>query len=213
MLYRVGLSDGAALAYAYASADPPALVRAEAGAVAAAYFAGRTLPDALGENREAMAEQLRAAVQSGLDRQASGLEVLAVIVEAIHPPAGAADAYHAVRAAEITANASIFAEQGRAIAVRAQSRQYAEGQSANAVALRAETVAGARVALTRFNADRQASAVGGPAFLAERYFADLTAALARTPITIVDSRLEAAGAPVLDLRSLAGAASATTDGE
>lgn len=214
VLYRVGLSDRAAVQSAFSTVDPARLVRAEAGAAASAYFAAHTLPDVLGANRDALAEALRSTVQTGLDRAGSGLQVLAMVVEAIHPPAGAADAYHAVRAAEISANASIFAEQGRALAVRAQSKQYAEGQQANAEAAQAELVGGANAALTRFTADRKAAAVGGPAFLAERYFAALTAALARTPITVIDSRLAGPAGPVLDLRQLGGAATAAaTDTE
>ncbi len=214
VLYRVGLSDRAAVQSAFSTVDPARLVRAEAGAAASAYFAARTLPDVLGANRDALAEALRRTVQAGLDRAGSGLQVLAMVVEAIHPPAGAADAYHAVRAAEISANASIFAEQGRALAVRAQSRQYADGQQANAEAARAELVGGADAALTRFTADRQAASVGGPSFLAERYFAALTTALARTPITVIDSRLAGPAGPVLDLRQLgAAAAAAATDTE
>ncbi len=213
-LYRVGLSDRAAVQSAFSTVDPARLVRAEAGAAASAYFAAHTLPDVLGASRDALAEALRRTVQAGLDRAGSGLEVLAIVVEAIHPPAGAADAYHAVRAAEISANASIFAEQGRALAVRAQSRQYAEGQQANAEGARAELVGGAEAAQTRFTADRGAAAVGGPAFLAERYFAALAAGLARTPITVIDSRLAGPAGPVLDLRPLAGpTAAAASDTE
>lgn len=206
LLYRVGDSDEDALHAAYASADPEALVRSIGGRAIAAYFAARTLPDMLGADREAMADTLCGIVQAELDRVHSGLRMVAVAIEAIHPPAGAADAYHAVRAAEIAASASIAAERGRAIVVRSQSRQYGFEQMAAASAGASETVGAADIALTRFAADRDAAKAGGHAFLLERYFASLSSALGKSPMTIIDHRLNWPEAPVLDLRPLSGAA-------
>jgi regulator of protease activity HflC (stomatin/prohibitin superfamily) len=208
LLYRIGATDQAAIAATYAAADPSTLVRAISGQAIAGYFAGRTLADALGADREAMANALRDSIQAALDQAGTGIEMVAVCIEAIHPPAGAAAAYHAVRAAEIASRASVASERGRAIVVRSQSLQYAAEQQANATAGAAEIDGAAEAAATRFAADRDAAQTG-QAFLLERYFADLSAALAKSPITIIDHRLAAPDAPVLDLRPLAGAATPT----
>ncbi len=218
VLFRVGLDDAAALRFAYAAADPAGLVRVVSRAAAAGWFARRTLDEALGTSRDAMAAGLRGEVQDALDAAGggagSGIEVVAVVVEAVHPPAGAADAYHAVRAAEISADAGISAERGRASTIRAQSAQFAAEQRAGAAAAAAETVARARSARIRFAADRDAFAAGGRSFLLERYLAALAASLPRTPMTILDHRLAAPDATVLDLRALPGAAAAAaSDGE
>jgi regulator of protease activity HflC (stomatin/prohibitin superfamily) len=204
ILWRIGLTDKQAIAAGYGTNDPPALVRSLAGRAVAAYYADRTLDQVLGANREAMSEALRAAAQAALNRARCGLQIVAVVIEAIHPPAGAADAYHYVRAAEIAARTSIASERGNAIVIRSQSRQYATDQIDAARAAAAETVGAARVALTRFTADRTAAQAGGRAFLLERYFTDLSAAIARSPMTIIDHRLNWPEAPVLDLRPLAG---------
>ena len=206
VLYRIGLADADALRAAYAVAAPEAFVRAAAGRVAAGFFAGRTLDAVLGENREAMAEHMRAAVQGALD--GTGVEIVAVVIEAIHPPAGAAQAYHAVQAAEIQATASIAAERGRALAARASAAQYAADLVNPARAAAAEATGEASATLTRFDVDREAARAGGKSFLLERYLAGLTAALPKLPILILDSRLDAPDAPVLDLRPPAGPASA-----
>jgi regulator of protease activity HflC (stomatin/prohibitin superfamily) len=213
LLYRIGLSDTAVIASAYAASDPQTLVRALSGQAIATYFATRTLADALGTDREAMATALRDTIQAALERDLTGIDMVAVSIEAIHPPAGAAAAYHAVRAAEIAARASVASEQGRAIVVRSQSLQYAAEQTSNATAGAAEIDGAAQSAATRFAADRDAAQTGR-AFLLERYFADLSAALAKSPMTIIDHRLAAPDAPVLDLRPIAGAATQTdTKGE
>jgi regulator of protease activity HflC (stomatin/prohibitin superfamily) len=200
VLWRVGLDDAAANDVAYRTLTPEALLRGATGRVCAAFFAGRTLDAVLGENREAMAERLREGVQAELDRFGTGVQVLAVVLEAIHPPAGAADAYHNVQAAEISANATVSAERGRAAAARAGALQYANELTAGGSAAAAETTGAATADATRFAADHAAAVHGGPSFLLERYFASLVAALGRSRLTLLDNRIEAPDAPVLDLR-------------
>ena len=213
ILYRTGLTDADAIRAAYATANPENLVRAAAGRVIAGYFAARTLDAVLGANREAEAATLRTRLQMALDQHGAGLEIVDVIIEAIHPPAGAADAYHNVRAAQIAARTSVAVEHGAAATIYAQSRQYAYGMTSAAHAAAAETVAAARTSLIRFTADQQAARAGGASFLLERYFAALTAALAKAPKTIIDHRLNWPEAPVLDLRPFSAATGAGTGKE
>jgi regulator of protease activity HflC (stomatin/prohibitin superfamily) len=198
--YRTGLTDRDALLAATGVVNPADLLRAAAGRVIARFFAARTLDAVLGENREAMAEHLRAAVQQDLDRIGSGIELAAVVVEAIHPPAGAAEAYHNVQAAEILANTSISAERGHALASAATAHQNATDMEAKATAAAAETVGGATADLTRFTADKAAATAGGKAFLLERRLASISDGLARIPLTIIDHRIAPTDAPMLDLR-------------
>jgi regulator of protease activity HflC (stomatin/prohibitin superfamily) len=200
VLYRVGIADADALRAAYAAVDPEAMVRAAAGQVVTDYFAERTLDEVLGANRETMSLRLRERLQASLDAQGSGLQAVDVVIEAIHPPLGAADAYHGVRAAEIAANAKVAEEKGAAAATLAQARQYAFDQAANATAAAAETVADAQAAQIRFTADFAAAKASRPSFVLERYYGALRADLARVPKTIIDHRLNWPEPPVLDLR-------------
>jgi regulator of protease activity HflC (stomatin/prohibitin superfamily) len=198
--YRTGPTDRDALLAATGVVDPPALLRAAAGRVIARFFAARTLDAVLGENREAMAEHLRAAVQRDLDHIGSGIDLAAVVVEAIHPPAGAAEAYHNVQAAEILANTGISAERGHALASAATAHQNATDMEAKATAAAAETTGAAAADLIRFKADAAASVTGGQAFLLERRLASVAEGLAKVPLTIIDHRIAPADAPMLDLR-------------
>ena len=77
-------------------------------------FASRTLDELLGEQRTRLADEIGRAVQADLQKLDSGVEILATVVEAIHPPAGAANAYHGVQAAQIGAQALISRERGAA---------------------------------------------------------------------------------------------------
>ncbi len=211
ILYRTGLTDADALRAAYATADPEALVRALSGQVVAEYFAARTPDSWLGAGWNAMEHALRNRLQAALDRHATGLEVIGVLIEAISPPAGAAGATDAMRAADITVRTSTALAHGEAAASAAHSRQAAYDITSAAHAIAAETVALARAEVVRFDADRGAAHAGGQVFLTERYFAALDAALAHAPKTIIDHRLNWPEAPVLDLRPFAAAAGSTLD--
>ena len=200
LLWRVGLTDADALHATYRTVDPVALLRQAGGRAVASFLAGRTLEAVLGENREAMALRLRTAIQQDLDAAETGIELAAVVIEAIHPPGGAADAYHAVQAAQIDAEASIAAERGRAHASLAEAQQLATGALTAAQAGSVETTGAATAEATRFAADRDGDRLGGGVFRFERYLANLTAALSKAQVVILDHRIEAPDAPVIDLR-------------
>jgi regulator of protease activity HflC (stomatin/prohibitin superfamily) len=210
--WRIELSDQGALDAAYRTQAPEPLVRAAASRAVARAFAGLTFDEVLGARRDRFSDTLRAAAQGDLDAAQSGIEIAAVVVEAIHPPAGAAEAYHAAQAAEINANARVAAERGRAAATLAVGAERAIGEVADAEGLGAELVGQAQGDAALFAADRHGAALAPEAFMRERYYDRLVEALARVPLTIVDSRIAPTDAPVLDLRppgapSAAGAAS------
>ena len=103
----------------------------------------------------------------------SGIEILDVAIEAVHPPAGAAVAYHEVQAAAVKARNIVAEAQGAAKAQANETGQQARQVSDSGQAAAAETVQAAQAERIRFGADRAANAAGGGVFLLERYFADL----------------------------------------
>jgi regulator of protease activity HflC (stomatin/prohibitin superfamily) len=207
VLYRVGLTDAQALDSVYTVADPEALVKESASRLVLGYFNSRTLEEVLGARRESIAEALREALVADLNSYHAGIDVVSVLIEEIHPPAGAAGAYHAVQAAQIHASASISNEVGRAKRVAGTAQQEAHQLLTAATASASETLHTANAESVRFNADRRAYADGGKSFLIERSYSNIERALGVSALTIVDHRLTPAQAPVLDLRmSPAGAA-------
>ena len=93
-----------------------------------------------------------------MDEHHAGIEIVSVLIEEIHPPAGAAGAYHAVQAAQINASASISQETGRAKRAAGVAQQEAHQLTAAADAQATETIAAANAESYRFNADRRAYA-------------------------------------------------------
>ena len=210
VLYRVGLTDAAAMQSVYTVADPESLIRESASRLVLRYFNSRELDAVLGASRENVAGSLRDALATNMDEHHAGVEIVSVLIEEIHPPAGAAGAYHAVQAAEISASASISQELGRAKRAAGVAQQESHQLTAAADAQAAESVAAADAESYRFTADRRAYAETGEPFLLERTYSKLKTALSQAPLTIVDHRLSPSQGPVLDLRSLTGAPRASS---
>lgn len=202
-VYRIGLSDEAALAATYNSADVPMLIRSTASRILVHDFASRTLDGLLGD-RVGLAEEIGRAVQADLQKLDSGVEILATVVEAIHPPAGAANAYHGVQAAQIAAQALIARERGAAAEATNQAQLQASIARDQATASAREINAGAQAADLKFNAEQKAYASAGQAFVLEQYLSQLSQGLANAKLLVLDHRLGgSSNAPTIDLRTFA----------
>ena len=203
-VYRIGLSDAAVMAVTYHCSDVDALIRSTASRVMVLYFASRTLDGLLGEQRDALAGDIKGAVQRELDAYQSGVELMGVLVESIHPPAGAAAAYHSVQAAQISAQAIVAQERGTAAVTVNDAQTEAIRLEGSATAAAREQEAEAEVGKLGFDADREGYAAAGAAFVSERYFSQLAMGLSKANLVIIDHRIGgAAQSPTIDLRSFA----------
>ena len=201
VVYRTGLTDADAMQAVYgAETDPATLVGEASSRVVSRYFASHTLEMVMGAQRDALAESLRASLARDIAAYHAGIEIVSVHIESVHPPAGAAAAYHQVQAAEINANASVFNETARAKRMAGVADQEAHELTTAAQASAEEKVRAADADAYLFNADRKADAEGQNSFIMERTFAAMIAALRQVRLTIVDNRLTPAQAPVIDLR-------------
>ncbi|KEX94057.1 membrane protein [Pseudomonas putida] len=201
-VYRIGLSDQAALAATYNNADVPSLIRSTASRVLVHDFASRTLDGLLGEDRVGLAEEIGRAVQADLQKLDSGVEILATVVEAIHPPAGAANAYHGVQAAQIGAQALIARERGAAAEATNQAQLQASIARDQATATAHEINATAKAGELKFSAEKKAYANAGQAFVLEQYLGQLSQGLASASLLVLDHRLGgSSNAPTIDLRT------------
>ncbi|MDP3295485.1 MAG: protease modulator HflK [Nevskia sp.] len=210
-IYRIGLGDAAAMAATYNSADLPTLIRNTAGRVLVEDFASRTLDGVLSEKRDALARDVGRRVQADLDALDSGVEILATLIEQIHPPSGAANAYHGVQAALIRAQAAIARERGRAAEEINDAQLQASIATDKAGAIAREAMSGAEAAQRRFAAEQSAYQAAGKAFVLEQYLSQLSAGLKDAKLVLLDHRIgSGASAPTLDLRRYAPPADSTT---
>lgn len=199
LMFSAGASDQAARDLA-TQADPPGrLMRAAAGRVLVRYFATHTLEGVLGVDRDAFAAEVRGAVQADLDALGSGLDLVAVVVEAVHPPPGAASAYQRVQAAGIRSRELVSLEQAGAARTVGAARNTAGETIAGAQGAAAETVNESQVQRQLFAADQAASRDHPVSFLFERRLDRLGAGLRRSQLLVLDHRLQE-DALTLDMR-------------
>ncbi len=199
--YRVGGSDADARAARYRASDAESLVRAVANREVVHYLASHTLASLLETRQTAVADVVRANVQRQLDQLGAGIEVVAVVIESIHPPTGAAAAYHAVQAAQVRAQASVAQARAYAATELGDAQERAAGDIALARGDAAETLARARVQQTDFDAEVGAAQLGGPAYSFEYYLSKLQGGLHDARLTVIDDRLAQGGRATLDLRA------------
>jgi regulator of protease activity HflC (stomatin/prohibitin superfamily) len=201
-VYRIGLRDQDALAATYNNADVPTLIRSTASRILVHDFASRTLDGLLGADRVGLGEEIGRAVQGDLQQLDSGVEILATVVEAIHPPAGAANAYHGVQAAQIGAQALISRERGAAAEASNQAQLQASLARDQASASAREINAAAQAADLKFSAEQKAYASAGQAFVLEQYLSQLSLGLSKAKLLVLDHRLGgSSNAPTIDLRT------------
>jgi regulator of protease activity HflC (stomatin/prohibitin superfamily) len=176
------------------------MIRAAAGQMLARYFARCTVLDVLGQNRESFIRGFQQELQSRLSTLSTGIEVMSVVVEAIHPPPAAAPAYQGVQTAAIRSVLRIAEAKAEATQTLNSAQSSAITLRNDATAAAAERVGAAKTELALFGGDHQAHSVGGAAFLFERRLQRFNQVLARTRFTVVDHRIEKANGPLLDLR-------------
>ncbi len=200
IVWQVGAGDADAMAFAFESEAPAAVIRGVAGRLLAERFAGSTLPAVLVEDRGAFIAAFRARLQGECDALRLGVHIAAVIVEAVHPPAGAAAAYHAVQASELQARVAIAEARGAAIETQAQAGQDAAAVQDDAAAAAADIVAAGKMDASAFDADLTAWKRDRSAFLLERRLQQIGKVLPTRATIIIDHRLGRDALPLLDLR-------------
>jgi regulator of protease activity HflC (stomatin/prohibitin superfamily) len=199
--YRIGMDDRSAMDAVYRLASPEDLIRAAAGRMLARYFARYTLPAILGQDRETFIRNFQKELQARLNTISGSIDILSVVIETIHPPAGVAEAYQQVQASAIDAVTKVANARGDAVRDVGQAQADATEARDTAAARAAETVAEAKVGTALFGGDVAAYRAGGPAFLFEKRLGILSTAItAETPVTILDSRIPASQQQMLQMR-------------
>ena len=184
----------------YQTEDLPTLIQRVARQVLAQYFAHQQLDDLLNEQRSTMSATLNKEIQQRLNRLDTGVELLYTRIESIHPPAGAANAYHGVQAAQIAANAGIMREKGYAATVTNDAQRKATVAIDKAKAAANELQAQANKSQLRYIAEYDAWKINPEAYINERRYQTYSKALSQTPLLIIDNQASGVNEPMLDLR-------------
>lgn len=199
IVYRIGLSDDDAIRAAYRLAAPDDAVRSVSSQILAHYFARNTLETILGQSRESFIAGFRKDLQARLNALSSGVEVMAVVVEGIHPPAKAAASYQNVQAAVMDSIVKVNTARAEAAREMKMASVVARATTNDATSAAAERLSKAKVDAILFEGERKAYAAGGQAFLLERRLEKLSKGLADKPMIILDHRISPAQAPTFNM--------------
>lgn len=211
IVWRIGLSDAAAIAAAYRVDAPGAVVKSIAQQILAHYFARSTLGEVLGQNREAYVRRFQAQLQARLVALDSGIEVMAVVVEAIHPPPKAAASYQSVQASAIASRIKVNTATAEAAREMKMAALVANATLNDAKSGAAERLSRARVDFIQFEGERRAHAAGGPSFLLERRLDKIARGMTDKPVIILDHRIPPSAVPGFDMRNARPARSSFGD--
>lgn len=203
VFYRIGLDDASARAALYGLATLDDTVRLAARRQLARVFATRPLMSAIGEDRAQLGAAVRTALQADLATSGSGLEIIAVTVDSIHPPSAAAAAYHGVQEASIIAAREVADARRNATVVMSEKNIEAIVARANGTWLAAIRLAEAKVDTAHFTAEAEAWRTAPKALALERWLEALGKGLSRAQLDIIDHRLRLVDGPVLDMRQFA----------
>ncbi|MEM7212351.1 MAG: SPFH domain-containing protein [Pseudomonadota bacterium] len=198
--YRVGLDSKSSHLAIYRLADAGKLVGQVGRRELIDLFNNRTAEDLIFANFSEFSEASHRSIQRRLDELNTGIDIVDVIFEAVHPPIDTAPTFHRVHGAakESAARVDIVraeAEQEQATAqiVAAQINDQAEADAfSNAALARAERVA--------FQAERRAYANQQKVFRFERALQAFEKTFSDKNLIIVDPNISADQGLVLDLR-------------
>ncbi|MEM1313431.1 MAG: SPFH domain-containing protein [Pseudomonadota bacterium] len=197
--YRAGLAPEASLAAAYNVADADGLVSRIGRRELVDLFNNRTAEDLLFADFSAFSRSSHDAIQRRLDALGTGIDVVDVIFEAVHPPIATAATFHRVHAAEKEAAALVDIARAEAERLRATALIAAAEANDRAKAEAFASAAQARAERLAFAAERRAFLQGRDVFEFERALQTFQGAFADKNLIIVDPRIVADQGFVLDL--------------
>jgi len=200
--WRIGQSDTDAILAVSRLSELDVVVARAARRALTRTCAAHPLATLMGGDRDRLGEELRAAVQIDVDQLAggrSGLDVVAIVIDALHPPVGAAVAYQNVQAAEITALATVATARAAAAKSASVAAVAATVRLADAQAGAGEATALAMAEALRFDRERRSWANQRSALDTERSLAAFTRSFTGKPLILLDAHLDLRQVPGLTL--------------
>ena len=173
------------VSYIRSGSQPEAILQAQAYEIITSRTIGTDLDALLSTDREVFSETFNQELSQRLAPYNTGLTVVDVVLESIHPPVRVADVYQDLISAEIDAEYTLINAQNTAyqhISSAEKERTQAVG---NAKAAQYESVAQAQAAVTEFMAAANADSAYRDAYRFYKYINAVTGSYQGTRLIIV----------------------------
>ena len=176
--------------YLRGTASPEAILNATAYELITVRTISTDLDTLLSADRAAFAETLRLQLAEQMQGYGTGLEVVNVVLESIHPPVEIADVFQALISAEIDADRIILDAEATA----GKREMYAQISYDDTVALEKityyESVAAARAEVAEFMASVEADKTNSDAYRYYKYLSAITKAYGDGSVVIVGDSID-----------------------
>ncbi|MBQ8356822.1 MAG: hypothetical protein IJX39_03330 [Clostridia bacterium] len=171
--------------YLTGSSSPEALLQAAAYETVTARTIGTDLNTLLAVDRAAFAQSFKEELIERTEVHHTGLTVVSVVLESIHPPVEVAAIYQELISAEIQAAQIVLEAQGTADVTISDANNYYYTQISEAEVDQYESLAAARAAVAEFMASVEADNAYRDAYRYYKYLQAITEAYADAKIVIV----------------------------
>lgn len=181
VMYRIGDLR----AYLTGNANPELLMSSASYEIVTARTITSDLDAMLAADRAVFAESFRLELSAYMQQYNTGIEIVSVVLESIHPPVEIADAYQALIGAEIEAQKMILEAQGFAVQRVSLAYIQANNEVAAANIQRHKSVASARASVAEFMASVEADNAYASEYRYYKYMQAITEAYSDAKLIIV----------------------------
>ena len=173
------------ISYIRSGAQPEAILQAQAYEIVTARTIGTDLDTLLGTDREVFSQTFRQELTQRLAPYGTGLTVVDVVLESIHPPVNVADVYQELISAEIDAEYTLINAQNTSYQHLVSAMTEKTVTISDALVEKAEKIAQAQAAVTEFMAAAEADKAYRSEYRFFKYLNALTESYSGTKLIIV----------------------------
>jgi len=177
--------------YVRNAAGPEALLQAEAYEIITERTISSDLETMLSTDRAAFSESFRQELRTHIEPYNTGLEVVNVVLESIHPPVEVADVYQALIGASIDAEHFIILAQNQANQAIMEAKNEQTAKVGDATVQQYQAIANAQAAVAEFMAGVAAYESYPAAYRYYKYMNTLTQAYGQARLIIVGAGVDA----------------------
>lgn len=173
------------------ASNPEALLQAEAYEIITARTISSNLETMLSTDREVFSETFKEELSEHMAHHNTGIEVVNVVLESIHPPVEVADVYQNLIGAAIDAEHIIILAENEANDAIMKAKEEQTAKVGDAYVLKYQAVAEAEGAVAEFMASVAAYETYPSAYRYYKYMNTLTQAYAKAKLIIVGEGVDA----------------------
>ena len=173
------------LSYIRAGTQPETILQAQAYEIVTARTIGTDLDTLLSTDREVFSQTFRQELSQRLAPYNTGLTVVDVVLESIHPPVRVADVYQNLISAEINAEFTLINAKNTAYQHIASAERERTQTVGNAMAAKEQAIANAQASVTEFVAAADADSAYRNEYRFYKYIRALTESYQGTRLIIV----------------------------